>query len=356
MKKLLSLTLLMLCLLLIFTSCGNKDKKNHEVVEVNKVEATCTSIGYTEYHCDHCGERYISDLVDALGHVYSEPVAVVEEDCTTRGIYESVCARCGDVLRHSTSALGHSYVEISSDETTIAFECETCHDVVNIASDERIEDYLGITEIFDVDTNFVFYIVSSESEEYIRNNLKILDSYFYGTEYEDDTDVLLQYTLKKDGNNRWRVSMPEAYMHDTTYIAKLSGELAFASYKSKELSFTIMGDPHHENVYEYNDGIVFLKSLENAGGGYYPYEIYSDLAGNLCLIVNNIGALSKGDIICVGEVESMDQITSETECYFGVIGDYYPLSDGRWLITLLEPELQEIFKELPIIKKLIFQT
>ena len=348
MKKLLSLTLLMLCLLLIFTSCGNKDKKNHEVVEVNKVEATCTSIGYTEYHCDHCGERYISDLVDALGHVYSEPVAIVEEDCTTRGIYESVCARCGDVLRHSISALGHSYVEISSDETTIAFECETCHDVVNIASDERIEDYLGITEIFDVDTNFVFYIVSSESEEYIRNNLKIFDSYFYGTEYENDPDVVLSYTLRKEGNNRWIVSMPEGYEHDTTYIAKLSGEITFANYKSKEISFTVMGDPHHENVYEYNDGIVFLKSLENAGGGYYPYEIYSDLAGNLCLIVNNIGALSKGNIICVGEVESMDQITSETECYFGVIGDYYPLSDGRWLITLLEPELQEIFKEFDI--------
>ncbi|MBR2381800.1 MAG: leucine-rich repeat domain-containing protein [Clostridia bacterium] len=348
MKKLLSLILMLLCLLLIFTSCGNKDKQ-HEVVEVKKVDATCTSIGYTEYHCDHCDQNYISDFVDALGHVYGEAVAVTEADCTTRGVYESTCARCGDVQRYSVSAKGHSYVEITSDDATVGYECEACHDVINIASDERIEDYIGATEIFDVEPTFTFDVVSSEGEEHVKANLKIIDSYFNGTEYENDADSLVQYVLTSKGNNIYTVSVPEKYLYDTTYIAKLSGGVTFAEYKSKELSFTVTEDPNHENVYEYNSEIVFLKALENANGGYYPYDITSSEDGDkLYLIVNKIDGLSKGHIVCVGDVDSMSQITSDTECYFGIIGDSYQLTDGRWLVTLSEPELEAIFNEFDI--------
>ena len=44
----------------------------------SKVEPTCTEDGYTKYECE-CGDYYVRDIVDALGHSYDNGV------CTTCG-------------------------------------------------------------------------------------------------------------------------------------------------------------------------------------------------------------------------------------------------------------------------------
>ena len=54
---------------------------NHNYTAV-VTDPTCTEQGYTTYAC-HCGDSYISDRVDALGHNYSN----------------HVCTRCGEILR-----------------------------------------------------------------------------------------------------------------------------------------------------------------------------------------------------------------------------------------------------------------
>ncbi len=344
MKRIISILLILLCLTMVFASCGNK-KHKPKVVEV--VAPTCTDMGYTEYTCKHCESNYVDDFTNALGHAYSDAVALVVEDCTNRGVYESTCVRCGELHRYSVNAKGHSYVEISADGETVAYECEACRDVVTLANDERIEDYVGCVEIFDVEPTFTFKVTSSEGEEHIRNNLKIIDAYFNGSEYESAPDVAKEYVLSNDSGNVWTVSVSGEYEYDTTYLVKLTGGVKLADYKGNELSFTVVDDPNHENAYEYSDSAVFLKALENANGGYYPYQISAD-GGYLYLTVGKIDGISKGQLLCIGEVSSIYDINSDTECYFGVVEATYPLADGRYMVKLAEPAIETIFNQFDI--------
>ena len=91
------------------------------------------------------------------------------------------------------------------------------------------------------------------------------------------------------------------------------------------------------------------KALEEANSGYYPYTVSStEESAYLYLTLQMVEGLEQGMIICVGEVSSADQITSDTECHFGKIDNFYPLEDGRWMVVLSEPDLAEIFKELDV--------
>ena len=344
MKKVLSFILIILSVIMILTSCTLINR--HKLKVKNEVLASCESVGYKEYYCKHCDESYVADFVDALGHTWGEGTPIVEADCTSRGIYEGACLRCGEKHRYSVNANGHSYIEVSNDGWTIAYECEVCHDVVNIAGEEKLQDYISATEVFDVEPTFTFNIITSENEAYIKDNLKIIDSYFYGSEFENDPDAVVNYTLTSNGNNSWTVSYSNGYVYDTTYLAKVSGGIRFEAYKGREMSFTIMGDPDHENAYEYKDGIVFLKSLI----GDTPYSVKSaeNGVGFYLILEGNADALARGQILCVGDISSLEEITIDTECYFGVVDSIYNIGDGKWMVTLAEPEIQTIFKEFDI--------
>ena len=52
------------------------------------VEPTCTVSGFTIHGCD-CGDKYVDNLVDALGHDWGEPYKLGDE-------YVRDCARCGE--------------------------------------------------------------------------------------------------------------------------------------------------------------------------------------------------------------------------------------------------------------------
>ena len=74
----------------------------------------CVNGGYTTYTCSVCGDSYVADNVDALGH---KEAAAVEEnrkeaDCVNAGSYDMVvyCTVCGEELSRETKvidALGH---------------------------------------------------------------------------------------------------------------------------------------------------------------------------------------------------------------------------------------------------------
>ena len=70
---------------------------------------TCTEKGYTTYICSRCGDTYIDDYVDALGHVYGEWQIRTNSTCTENGEKFRVCQVCGYEEIAKIPADGHSY-------------------------------------------------------------------------------------------------------------------------------------------------------------------------------------------------------------------------------------------------------
>ena len=72
------------------------------------VDATCTSDGYTEHICEHCGHNHRDDFTPALGHNYED--RVVAATCETAGYTEHTCKRCDHSYMDSlVQPLGHDY-------------------------------------------------------------------------------------------------------------------------------------------------------------------------------------------------------------------------------------------------------
>ena len=70
---------------------------------------TCTEQGYTTYTCS-CGDSYITDETDPLGHGYE--AVVTAPTCTEGGYTTYTCSRCGDsYIDDETPALGHKPAE-----------------------------------------------------------------------------------------------------------------------------------------------------------------------------------------------------------------------------------------------------
>ena len=111
---------------------------------------TCEMKGYTTYTC-HCGDSYISDYVDALGHTEVIDKAV-EPTCTETGLTEGKhCSVCNEVLvkQEVVEALGHKYEEVVTKPTCTekGYTTYTCH-----CEDSYVSDYvaaLGHTEVTD---------------------------------------------------------------------------------------------------------------------------------------------------------------------------------------------------------------
>jgi len=83
---------------------------------------TCTEDGYTTYTCTVCGDSYVDNYVDALGH--TEVVdATVAPDCENTGLTEgSHCSVCGEVIvaQEVVDALGHTYETVVTAPTCTA--------------------------------------------------------------------------------------------------------------------------------------------------------------------------------------------------------------------------------------------
>ena len=110
---------------------------NYELVVT---PANCTEQGYTTYTCE-CGDTYIADYVDTLGHI---PANVVEENytaptCTENGSKDVViyCSVCDEEISRETvtlDATGHAdndgdgYCDADNELLDPSVECEcNCH-------------------------------------------------------------------------------------------------------------------------------------------------------------------------------------------------------------------------------------
>ena len=70
--------------------------------------STCTEGGYTTYTCTVCGDSYVADQTDPLGHKYSGTVTTAPT-CTDPGARTCTCTVCDDSYTEILAATGHSY-------------------------------------------------------------------------------------------------------------------------------------------------------------------------------------------------------------------------------------------------------
>ena len=110
----------------------------------NKVvtEPTCTEKGYTTYTCSVCGNTYVADYVDALGHTVVVDPAVAP-DCTHTGLTEgSHCSVCNIVLKaqETVPATGHKYDKVVTAPTCTekGYTTYTC----SVCGDSYVADYV----------------------------------------------------------------------------------------------------------------------------------------------------------------------------------------------------------------------
>ena len=103
---------------------------------------TCTEKGYTTYTCSVCGDSYVADYVDALGHTVVVDPAVAP-DCTHTGLTEgSHCSVCNTVLKaqETVPATGHSYNKVVTEPTCTekGYTTYTC----SVCGDSYVADYV----------------------------------------------------------------------------------------------------------------------------------------------------------------------------------------------------------------------
>ena len=82
-------------------TCGEIVKKcihaTGHSYELSQVDATCTEGGYDEYVCEGCGDSYIDNETDALGHEFGDWETISRPTWDNDGMQQRVCARCCEV-------------------------------------------------------------------------------------------------------------------------------------------------------------------------------------------------------------------------------------------------------------------
>ena len=320
--------------------------------EIIVTELTCVQDGFSSHICKVCGYNYVTDYIVARGHSFGEWYDSVPATCEADGKQTADCLYCSATTTRTSTALGHLYVLVEIDESsgTSTYQCENCSNTI-VVEDENESIDIGTTEqLIDQDRNFSFIVVTTNDKDYIYENLTIIDAYFEDTEYVTNENVIQKYTVTASDtvDNGWVVSPETPYESGSTFIANLTGDLAFADYYGTKLTFSIKSEEKDE--VEFKDGIVFLKALEESNPGYYPYQISSEEGSEyLYLTLSKVDGINIGDILLIGDATTAEDIfNAESEIFFGKVEVIYVNSDGERVCLLSCPDLGEVFERLDV--------
>ncbi len=109
----------------------------HEWVETDRVEPTCTEDGYIEYTCTKCSETK-KETLKALGHEFIHEAEYeidrVEPTCTEDGYVTYKCSRCDETETVVLKALGHNITDevyervepTCTEDGYVTYKCSRC--------------------------------------------------------------------------------------------------------------------------------------------------------------------------------------------------------------------------------------
>ncbi|MBQ7500388.1 MAG: S-layer homology domain-containing protein [Clostridia bacterium] len=95
-------------------NCGDtyigdyKEALGHDYIAGETVGATCTEKGYTVYTCSRCKDEYFGDYTDTVDHQVDEWTDEKSPTCTENGSRTGICAVCGGTVTEEIPAPGHT--------------------------------------------------------------------------------------------------------------------------------------------------------------------------------------------------------------------------------------------------------
>ena len=142
---------------------------------------TCTEGGYTTYTCTNCGDSYVADLVDPLGHHLDEVGIITKKPtCTETGEKVHKCADCDYIEVETLPALGHSWSEgvvtkssTCVEEGILEFTCSVCGETKQESIDMIEHDYTDNYKIIAptcIARGYTVYICNVCAHEEIDSN------------------------------------------------------------------------------------------------------------------------------------------------------------------------------------------
>ncbi len=317
----------------------------HSVTGGTRVEPTCTEPGYTQSRCALCGEEVAQEILYATGHSFGSYTTVRAATCTQTGTQERTCLTCGEKETVQTGALGHSYALMEDG----SYVCGGCGDTVTQNGDGGVStDGEYVT---DCPVDYGFMITTGGDEAYIRENLKIVDVTYDGTSQEKEG--VHDYILTPQPDGSWLVTPSPAYEENTTYIARLEGDLEFTDHMGDTLTFRIIGE--NGAVYRFSDKLIFIRLPEQGDPRRDAYRM--DLPEDSDLIYLTLpeqGIFTEeyvSRVVCVGDYESMEELQADPskEAAFGKIAQVLPQADGSCLLVLECPQLEEVYDDLDVV-------
>ena len=112
--------------------------RNHDYQAI-VISPTCTEKGFTTYTCK-CGETYVDNYVNAIGHSFGDWMITKEVTCTEKGIETRNCANCNHSEIREIEAKGHDYKAVVTAPTCTekGYTTYTCH-----CGDTYIDNYVN---------------------------------------------------------------------------------------------------------------------------------------------------------------------------------------------------------------------
>ena len=119
------------------------DEHDHEYTTTIETAPTCTRGGSQILTCSICGYYYV-EILDALGHEWSEWETESEATCVVDGVLKRVCATCEEAETQAITAPGHVYEEVVIPPTCTADGC-TVH-TCTVCNDSYADNYVDALE------------------------------------------------------------------------------------------------------------------------------------------------------------------------------------------------------------------
>ncbi len=121
-------------------NCGNSWCTSSETKSIAKLTQhtykavvtapSCTSAGYTTYTCE-CGDQYIDNVIEALGHNWDSGKVTKSATCNATGTKTYTCTKCGATKEESIAKTSHTYTTTKTAATCTkqgytTYTCKTC--------------------------------------------------------------------------------------------------------------------------------------------------------------------------------------------------------------------------------------